>query len=374
MAILWITLFIVTILTLAAEYFGKTKVTTNLNGEVIQDTNPNKFLFFVVIMALSLLSGLRSSIGDTGYYMYSYSILTNELNEVFNSSEGGFILIQLVLKNINSHPQFLLLITSFITITLILKTLFKYSRPLSLGIFLFVASGVYVSTMNGLRQFLVAAILFYSINLIVENKKLKYFSLVVILSTIHTSALLMIPIYFIVRQEPWSKRMVFLIGIMFCFFIGFNSLFGFFSNIIENTTYGHYVQTFGTEKFEGANWLRIIVATIPVVFSYVYRKRLSKVLPNYNIYVNFAVLNLIVILFASYNWVFARLGIYFELYNFILLPAIIKYSFNKKLKILVGYVAIACYIIFFYYTPHNYASYFLKINTEIIGPLTRSLY
>jgi transmembrane protein EpsG len=375
MTIIWIILFIVTIITLLSEFYRRTRDYASSNGENL-NIQPNKFIFSFVIIILVLFSGLRSSIGDTGYYMYSYNVLADELTGLFSYRDWGYYLFQFVLRKISPHPQFLLMVTSLIIITLIFRTLYKYSYPLSLAVFLFITAGSYISTMNGMRQYLVAAIIFYAIELIIKDRKWKFFILVLLLSTIHNSVLIMIPAYFIVKQKAWSKRMLLLIFGSLVIFIGFEKLFGIFSSLIEATQYGNYLDTFGTEVYSGANIVRVFVAAIPVILAFIFRKLLIEKLENYDIYVNFSVLNFLVILFASYNWIFARLGIYFGLYNLILLPSIIKYCFRSKSKPLVGYITIICYIVYFYFDtqPHIYASYFLNINRDLIGPLTRSMY
>lgn len=376
MTILWFSLLFVTILTVISQYYSNTKVFIDVNGETYNKTEPNKILFSLVIIVLIILSGLRSSVGDTGFYMYSYKTFIVEFSQIFTYRDWGFNLFQLLLKKMSVHPQFFLIATSFITITLIMITLYKYSRPLSYGVFLFIAGGSYLSTMNGLRQFMVAAIIFSCMGLIIKNKKWTFFILILLLSTIHNSALIMIPVYFIVRQEAWSKKVIIFIIISIGLFIGFSSIFGMFSSLLETTQYGLYVETFGTDAFAGANVLRVIVAAVPVVLAFIYKDKLNEILEHYNIFVNFSILNFLVILFASYNWIFARLEMYFGLYNLILLPAIFLYCFDSKTKSLLGYISVVCYLVFFYFDlrPHIYASYFLNINTELIGSLTRSMY
>lgn len=376
MYIFWIALIFATLITAISEYYSNTRLSLNNNGEKIKRRLPNKILFSIAVSVLILFSGLRSSIGDTGYYLYSYSNLTSDITDIFGHRDWGFILLQFVFKTIVSHPQFFLIITSVIIIILIMITLYKYSPSLSFSVFLFVASGTYITTMNGIRQFLVSAILFAALALIIKNKKWSYFALVIILSNIHVSALFMIPAYFIVRQKAWSIKIMLFIVSSLILVAGFDHLFGVFSNLLETTQYAHYIDTFGTEEFSGANLLRILVAIVPVFLAYIFRDILRSKLDYYNIYVNFSILNLVVLLFSSYNWIFARLGIYFGLYNLILLPAIIHYSFSGKSKVLVGYITVISYLVFYYFEigTTTYSSYFLNINRDLIGPLTRSIY
>jgi transmembrane protein EpsG len=264
MIAIWITLFVVTIISVMSEIFSERGIYLVNNDVQIQESRPNRVLFLVIILVLILVSGLRSSIGDTGYYMYSYKFTTIDLSKIFTYRDWGYYFFQFALRKISTHPQFILVVTSSITLTLMLKTLYKYTRPLSLGIFLFISSGIYVATMNGLRQYMVAAIIFAATGLIIQNKKWRYFILVLLLSTIHNSVLIMIPVYFIVRQKAWSKKLIILIIVSFIIFIGFDNIFGIFSNLLRSTQYGNYLDTFGEANI-GANIIRVFVAAVPVI-------------------------------------------------------------------------------------------------------------
>lgn len=377
MGIIWFVLIMSTLITIIAEKSGK-KYFTHINHEsqIHYYTNTNKMIFATAIILLITIAGLRSSIGDTGYYLYSFKILPNSIESVISDRDWGYSLYSLIIKNFFPHPQFILIFTSAITISLIARTLYKLSVQLSFSIFLFITSGIYISTMNGARQYLVAAVLFSMISLITQGNKRKYFIAVLFLSTVHNSALVMIPIYFVVRQKAWSKKIIILIIAFLIAFISFDYLFNIFSSILRMTQYGYLINTFGIDEYSGTSLFRIAVAAVPVILGYLYRKKLSKKMENYNIFINFSILNLIVLIFASYNSIFARLGIYFGLYNLILLPGIFYYCFDKNLRALIMYLAIVCYLIFFYYEVIDivYASYFLNINKDLIGPLTNSLY
>lgn len=374
MYIVWVTMLFVLMVTTFSVYYSNNKILYNYDGVAYKIKKPNKALYSIAIFSLVLISGLRSSIGDTGYYMYSYTLEKN-FSELFSNRDWGFTLYQSMLQKFFSHPQFLLIISALITISLILITLYKYSPALTFSIFLFISSGTYISTMNGLRQYLIASIIFAAFSLILKNKKWKFIFLVLVLSLIHASVLIMIPVYFIVRQKAWSKKIIFLTFAIIFTFLGFETIFvNLFENLLERTQYDNYIDSL--DSFKGTNTLRIIVSAIPVLLAFVFRKRLKASLPNYDIYVNFSLLNFLIMLFASYSWIFARISMYFDLYNLILLPAIIYYCFERRTMILVGYFTIVCYLIYFYFgtLQYIYASYYLNINKELIGPLTRMFY
>ena len=90
--------------------------------------------------------------------------------------------------------------------------LYKYSCNFAVSAFLFMASCQFTWMFNGMRQFLVASIMFFCTDLILKKKFFIYALIVCILSTIHQSALILIPVYFIVTGEPWSKRTMLFVG------------------------------------------------------------------------------------------------------------------------------------------------------------------
>ena len=61
-----------------------------------------------------------------------------------------------------------------------------------------------------------------------------------------------------------------------------------------------------------------------------------------------ALINLIFVAFGMFNWIFNRFTIYFQLYNIILMPYIIKKCFKGKERVLLYFGFILCYFIFFY--------------------------
>ena len=59
-------------------------------------------------------------------------------------------------------------------------------------------------------------------------------------------------------------------------------------------------------------------------------------------------MNLIFAAFGMWNWIFNRFNIYMQLYNFILIPYMIRYFFKGKERRLSYFGVLICYFIFFY--------------------------
>ena len=305
------------------------------------------FWSVVVFIILALVSGGRGGIGgigDTGAYKHSYTLLANNPSSFKFEGDFGFGLLSLALIQVSTDPQMLIFVTAIITNLFNTITFNKYRSYLELQVYLYITSGYYTVTMNGIRQCLVASILFACTNMIIEGKFKKYLAVVLLVSTIHKSALILIPVYYIVRQEAWSKQIVKLIILSIIGVIFYNQLEPILFKLIGSTQYGHYSEYNGG----GSSLIRTIVNLVPVVLAYLKREELKGKWDNSNIFVNISVINLVFVAFGMYQWIFNRFTIYFQLYNFILLPYIIKNCFKGKEKRLLYVGLIVCYFIFFY--------------------------
>lgn len=308
------------------------------------DNKPNVIISAFIVIILVLISGLRCNIGDTESYINLYNLVGTGVD--LSGYEPGFIYILAVLKKISSDPQFMIFTLAMITNAINIWTIRKYSKVFELEIFTYIAAGYFLITMNGVRQALVAAILFACTNLIINNKFKIYLPIVLILSTIHTSALIMIPIYFLVKTEAWSEKMIKIIALSSIGFLLFQPLMTVVFNLIDGTRYSSYEEVIMSTG-NGANIIRVIIAAVPVILSYIKRDELKEAWPESNLFVNMSVINLIIMVFSLFNWIFARFSFYFQIYTFILLPFIIVKLFEKKERGLVYYGFIVCYLLFF---------------------------
>ena len=76
---------------------------------------------------------------------------------------------------------------------------------IELSLFVYIASGIYTVSMNGIRQSLAAAIIFAATKYILDGNFKKFLLVILLASTIHQTALIFIPIYFIVRRKAWTR-------------------------------------------------------------------------------------------------------------------------------------------------------------------------
>ncbi|MBU7593525.1 EpsG family protein [Metabacillus halosaccharovorans] len=338
MTVLWINLGLVYVFSFLARYITiPLSIGTNL-------ATSNKLLIFLAIATLVLVSGLRNNIGDTYFYIKSYEDKDFTWEYIVANKDPGFGILQMLLQTISKDPQLLIFITALITNILIGITLYKYSRMIELSFYVYITAGMFTVSMNGIRQFLAASIIFIATKYILNGDFKKYALLVILASTIHQSALILIPIYFIVRREAWTKVTFLLFVLAIVIVFGFNQFSEMLFASIEDTQYSKY----STFDEGGASSIRVLVDSIPVIIAFLGREKLRKMWPKSDIIVNLAVINLIFMIIATQNWIFARFNIYFSLYNLILISWII-YLFKENSRKFVYYGLLVCYLVYFYY-------------------------
>ena len=313
-------------ITLASTYFlcliaGMNAKTTYIKGYYVKKYN--KFFSFLALVILVLVAGLRNGIGDTPVYMGGFksdapSTIAGSIKLLFSGKKDvGFYFYEGILKTIKNDPNVFIFVTSLITISLIFITYYKYSQVLELSIFLFITTGCYLVSMNGIRQYLASAILFFCFPLIHERKWQIYIPVVLICSTIHKSALLFLVLYFIVDQPAWGNTTKWILFTGIALFVTYPISGPVIADLLGETQYGEYKNAL-VSTGQGANMIRVLVMAVPVVLSYMGRSFLKGKERYYNIIVNFSVINLIFILLATKFWIYARFNMYFSVYMIIL--------------------------------------------------------
>lgn len=299
----------------------------------------------LVAIILVLVSGLRSGIGDTPFYMHSFEILAN--NPASFKFEGDFALdfMSLLLMQISTDPQILIFTTALITNLLNVIMFNRYRSYLELQVYMYITSGYYIVTMNGLRQCLAAALLFACTKFIEDGKFIKYSICVLLISTFHGSAVMMIPLYFVVRQKAWSKKMWIFIALGVLGVLLYDYISPILFKALESTQYSGYAE------FDegGSSFMRLVVNMVPVVLAYLKRKDISENWEHGDIFVNMSIINAMFVGLGMFNWIFNRFTLYLQLYNFVLVPYIIKNCFKGKERRVVYFLFIICYFYFFYY-------------------------
>ncbi|WP_435645162.1 EpsG family protein [Butyricicoccus porcorum] len=313
----------------------------------------------IMVVPYIIWAGYRNDIGDTYAYREVFKNAPATLEQLpiyldeITKDKGFSALVVLIKATLGNSDVLFFLVLAAVQILCISVIFRKYSSDYWLSIFLFIASTDYLSwVFNGIRQFTAVTIIFAATGLILKRKYLLLIVVILLASTIHGSALLMLPVVFIIQGKAWNKKTV------LCVLIGIGALIFVdqFTNILDillsDTQYKNVVSDWETWGDDGTNPLRILVYSIPMLLSLIgYRKIKQDNNAVINMCVNASIISTVIgaLSIVTSGIFIGRLPIYCSLYSYILLPWEIRHLFRKHTAEMIYVATIICYIIFFYY-------------------------
>lgn len=312
------------------------------------------FLVFLPIFWIACMGRERS---DTVLYVTLFkSFPTNWetfIEKIRNISSGhGFQLFQYLIKknfenNVTAFRVAMALVHS-IPVVLIFR---KYSESYLMTIFLFVSGSYHVGwMMNGLRQFMAVAIIFAATPFLQEKKYGKLIAVILLASTFHVTALLMIPVVFIVQGKAWNQKTIFYIVVALIAMYVFNNYTGVMNYMLQGTEFEGAVESWQAMGDDGTSPIRVFVNAIPMMLAFLGRNHIDRENdPILNICVNMSVITtgLYLISMVTSGIMMGRLPVYTSLYNLILLPNLIPKLFTRSSTRVVNLLMCGFYM--FYY-------------------------
>lgn len=320
----------------------------------------------VLALAIPLiyLAGTRVNyllnFGDTSAYLAGFNESSTSVIAVLNSvtdetKDAGFLVLTAILKKVLGERDVIYFtIIAAVCLMCVMYTYKKYSCNFIISSFLFIASADYLQwTFNGIRQFIPASILFACVGLIIKKKYVPLLVIILILSTIHATAVLMIPMIFIAQGKALNKRTM-LFAVVVILSIAFLDQFtDLITNLMENTQYSGEVDQYLST--EGTSVQRILVYSFPAVLAIIFKKWIDETNnPVINLAANMSFVTALSYILSGFTsgMFLGRIPIYFSMYNYILLPWIVERAFTKNSARLIYIVMIILYMVFYYYQVH----------------------
>ena len=323
-----------------------------------------RYKWFTVLLIMSVLTyvaAMRADrFGDTGAYIRGYLTTEPSWDSIVSTLQGtgkdkGFVVIVTLLKMLigNRYRIYLGVISGFCLVC-VFTTYRKHASNLFMTTFLFLASGEYVQwTHNGMRQFIAVSMIFAATDLLLKKRYIPYIAIILLASTFHASALVMLPVILVVQGRAWNLKAILMMLAIFAISSSTVLLDELLVSIMENSQYSNDIDTLMATT--GTNPFRVAVFAIPPLMALVFRRNILALnVPIINLSVNMSIVSLgvfVISMFTSGIYI-GRMPIYFSLYNYILLPWIIDRFFEKRSAKVIYLIAICCYMVFYYYQMH----------------------
>lgn len=180
----------------------------------------SKNVHFLAMMLgfLALFVGMGDMLG--GYDRYIYGEIFDAIADTttfgrsylsdgsfsFFPNESGFIRINIIISWFTENRYIFILLLTFIIYSLLFVSLKRYAVNYPFAVIVFLGLWFFFS-FTYLRQVLGATVAWLSIPYIIKRKPIKFFIVVLFAMSIHKSAILFMPVYFIAHIS-WSQKTV----------------------------------------------------------------------------------------------------------------------------------------------------------------------
>lgn len=305
----------------------------------------NNILVISCAIILIFVSGFRYCVG-TDYLTYAGlypKLLTDKLS--FFSQPALGIVARISAFIFNDYAMWFFLM-AVITVAPVIYIIKKDSISFSISIILYMLLGCWHYSFNGVKQCAAASILLLGYNYIKERKFFKWCLICLIASFFHISALLMIPLYFLIVPKISTKRIMLLILIGAIIFFFYDELFDMFEILRPGAS-----DVDSDVGQRDVSILRIAVCCAPAILGVIFKSRfdeLDQKDERFAVLFNLSVMNAVLNVGTMFSVYLNRFTIYTNIFNILFIPYLAK-LFKKNERIIFLMVMMSLYFIFWYY-------------------------
>lgn len=322
---------------MAQKYQGMVR---SIKGE---KNGMTKFLLFMATAVLVFVAGFRYMVGADFYAYYNAkNVYAGQTwDRLLEFDDPGIAFLSDIVAIFTDDGGAYVFFFSLITIALACKAIFRESDSFAFSALLFIFCGCWHGSFNAVRQCLAASIILYGYRYIYEEKFRKYAICVAVAFLFHSSAIIMIIPYFLLRNKiSFINLLLLTVGTLLVSY-NYDTIFSFVGFLKdEEITQTGYVSN-------SVNILRILVNCAPAVLAlYLFYVGGSNTLKD-RFCINALFINAAAMIAASNSAYLARIGIYTVMYTPIALAHITD-SHNKHTQVLVRTLIIGLYAVFWY--------------------------
>lgn len=303
---------------------------------------------FVTVLCLVIVTGIlifvagcRYYVGtDFGAYYRGLRIYAPRLKDaLLHYDEPGLPFLATIVSWFTKDGAYLIFTCSFVTISLYLVTIYKNTEHFMMSSVLFVFL-VWDGAFNGVRQYLASSVLFCGHRFIFDKKWWKWVLTVFLAGCFHITAIVMLPLYFLLRNKVSAKNVILLAVGTFIVSANYDRLFSFIGFLKDTEM---VMNEYATKT---VNILRIMVSCSPATVVLILHFKKEKT-PEQTFYINALVIHAAAMLAASNSAYLARIGIFTSPFVVLALPKLVRLK-NKYADFFLCSAIIILYGIFWF--------------------------
>lgn len=294
-------------------------------------------------MILMFVAGLRYQVGtDYPHYVRNYSMyLERSLNLLQNPAMTVVAWISELLNGDYTTWFFIMSALTCIPVAVMLR---KESVASGLSTVLFVVLCCWHTSFNIVKQSAAMAFIMLGFRHLMNRNFKRWCLFCVMGAMFHVSALLMIPVYFLIDSKVTWKRCVLLITVGIVITLAYESLFGLMG-VLRGTTSESLASSYGARDL---NILRVLVNCAPCVFALVLLKHYDLNDRRFCILFNLSLLNAVLNVATMGSAYLNRFALYTIPFNALFIPYLVR-PFKKRSRGIIWSVLFALYTAYWAY-------------------------
>lgn len=323
---------------------GETLVTENIEKRKKKDRGTVIFLIFFV---LAFVAAFRYRTG-TDFHAYYRTYLYADKFKKGDFTDPGFTIFAMIADFLfQGKNGALTILAAIVTIALFVFTITKRSENITVSLLLFIFIGCFTGMFNGVRQYLATGILFAGFHFVQEKKMLKWLLTVLLASSIHITAILMVFVYFVCNLKYNFKTIMLYMIIAVVLLFSYEPLFNLVGVLKQEG-----IDTGLDYVTRQVNMFRILVQCAPVILLlFVPQNKINEDGECKTLF-NICLLNAAFAVASINSVYFARFFIYTMCFQVLMYPKMLdKMDVNTK-KILTT-LLIILYALFWFYEVAN---------------------
>lgn len=311
-----------------------------------------RFFFILVTATLIFVAGFRHYVGtDYGQYVINYEIY--QAKDISILSQPALTIIARISTLIYDDYATWFFLMSCITIIPVMHTIKTESRCVWLSVVLYLFLGCWHFSFNAVKQCAAATILIAGYPLMRDRKIIKWCLICLIASTFHITALLMIPVYFLVNAHITWKRTLLIISVGILVLFSYEQLFGFMAILKQGKG---VLSVTAKDRTNSVNLLRILVHCAPILLYVVFHRRYNTSDTSFCCLYNMSLLNAMLNIGSMNSVYLNRFCSYTNIFNILFIPMLFHPIRKKRTTFWVMPLALMFYFVFWAYDLYKGSS------------------
>lgn len=303
-----------------------------------------KLILCTMATALILVAGLRYKVGtDYPVYMLNYSGYKSA--SIADLRYAGIYLIAKLSSILYDDYSTWFFLMSLFTIGGAMYAMYKYSSIVPLSVLLYLFLGCWHNSFNVVKQCAAVTVLILGQGFLYEKKFVGWSIVCVLAASFHISALLMIPVYFLVIRDIDWKQILLMLSVTVFVSVSYDKLMGLMAGLKNMDTVDASVSV----TTRNVNILRVLVSFAPVLLMCFFYQGRDKADVRFTVLANMSMLNAFLYLANRKSVYLTRFCLYTDVFNVFFIPYMISGSKYKTNKEIITTVCCVLYMAFWLY-------------------------